>query len=344
MGIVGNEASDADSIVSAIAYAWYLNKTQPETEHIAFVQCELTDLEDRLEFQEICKLAIVGIESLGRCESLHNSGTDISEWILVDHHFPSQLHASQHPSAFMVKEILDHHEVITDEAKKFVSSVKSVDIRTIGSTCTIVSERILTVLDVGEIPVHILWLLFLTIVIDTGNLSPELQKATRTDTEIYHRLRCILKVNDVEKIFSQLANAKLNPEFWYRASLERILKYDFKELNGIGYSVILRSMDGIDNQAIAEYAENRGFNVFIVSSGFFDEGSNSIRRQLFLYLPRFPGETVSRIVATVEKLVPARVVSKENAVARLEVLDLAFSRKKFFPLIIQILGFNKCVP
>ena len=339
VGVIGNEASDADSIVSAIVYAWYLNKTQPENDYITFVQCPFEELEDRLDFQEICKVSKFRVTD--SIESLHSSTTEISEWILLDHHFPSTWHACKFSTAFNVGEILDHHEVVTVESKNFVDSVKSVDIRTIGSTCTIVAQKLLATLAPTEIPQHLLWMLFLTIVIDTGNLSPELRKTTTADIEVYDQLKTLLKIDQVGPLFERLANAKFNPEFWNKAPLDRILRYDFKEMNGVGYSVILRSLVGIDDGEIAQYADSRGYRLFVVSSGFYDEESKSIKRELLLYLPKI-SESIATIITSVERLVPGRVhcVSKERCMARLEVLATAFSRKKFFPILLKILETN----
>jgi hypothetical protein len=37
--VVCNEAGDADSMVSALVYAWYLHRTNPSNKYVAFTQC-----------------------------------------------------------------------------------------------------------------------------------------------------------------------------------------------------------------------------------------------------------------------------------------------------------------
>ena len=166
VGVVGNEACDADSIVSAIVYAWFQNETVPDTEFVPFVQCQLDELKDRLDFREICEIARFSIDNPPPVRSLHDNCDDlaISEWILLDHHYPSKLHKANFPNHLVVREIVDHHQVVSSEAREFVSHVKKVDIRTIGSTCTILAERLAGT----SVPPHFLMMLFLTIVIDTG--------------------------------------------------------------------------------------------------------------------------------------------------------------------------------
>jgi inorganic pyrophosphatase/exopolyphosphatase len=335
IGVLGNEACDADSIVSAICYSWFLNCTAPDdVEYVAFVQCAEEDLLYRLDYAEICR--IVSFQPR-RLHSIRAIPSPVSGWILVDHHYPSKLMLNI-GNALDVAEIIDHHEVISDEATEFVESVSCVDIRTIGSTCTVIGERILNSrLKSEEIPREILMMLFLVIVLDTGDLSPELGKTTKTDEEIYSRLKTILGISDVGPMLDRIMKSKFSREFWYGYPLDTVFLYDFKEIDHVGYSVILRSIVGIEDSYIVSFAESRNLRVFVLSSGFYDE-SNNIHRELLLYLP-VAQETADSVVKNVMKTVSV-VTNGEFSVmgtVRFKILDSSFSRKKFFPALLGTL-------
>ena len=335
IGVIGNEASDADSIMSAIVYSWFLGKSGQQC--VPYVQCRKEDLEYRLDFQEISTISnFSDIESI---RSLHDYTVEdgIDAWILLDHHFPSQLHQARCASLKVV-EVVDHHEIVSDETRSFVATVEAVDIRTIGSTCTIVSERI----QLEEVPKHLFFMLFLTIVIDTGNLSPALGKTTPSDVEQYQRLQRILGLTEREvgSLYERLVKSKFNPTFWFKATLDQVLRYDMKQQDGVGYSVILRPIEGLADSDIIDFVSRNNFKFFVLSSGAFsDDQSSKLKRELLLYLP-LPLREGQVIVNDVLECVDSRVtwpLCESRRIVRFEVLDTAFSRKKFFPKFLSLL-------
>lgn len=335
IGVVGNEASDADSIVSAVVYAWFLNHTAKDgTEHIPFVQCEISDLSERLDFQEVCKISKTTIENV---RSLSDHSVTVSHWILLDHHFPSKSLRVRADFKSVI-EIIDHHEIVSEEAKQFVASVPKVDIRTIGSTCTIIAQLILKTMEGDtQVPEWILWLLFLVIMIDTCNLDPARGKTTQTDLDTYNLLKSRLNPASIPDIYQQLLDSIFSPEFWYNSSLERILSHDFKEMEGVGYSVLLRSISGISDEEIATFARKRGFKIYVISCGFHGENGKLRRQQLF-YLPA-ANDIAEAVIAKTQALVNMKTIQpiSEHKIVRLETFDDSFSRKKFFPLFLNIL-------
>ena len=341
IGVVGNEASDADSIVSAIIYAWFLNHTDKTgNEYIAFVQCEIDDLSQRLDFNEICKIAKP--PKFDCLKSVHDNSVFVSHWILLDHHFPSRFLRNRTDFTSVV-EIVDHHVIGSQEEEQFVATVSKVDIRTIGSTCTIIAERILSENSNIILPEWVIWMLFLVIMNDSHNLNVSRGKTTEKDVEIYNSLKSMLRIEDAEPLFHQLTDSIFSPDFWYKAPLERLLNYDFKEMEGVGYSVLLRSIDGLKDEEMINFAKAKKFKILVVSSGFL-RSNGTLRRQQLLYLP-VDSLKAEKIIAAVLAQVKMEITKpfSEEKIVRFEIFDDSFSRKKFFPSLLAILRENAII-
>ena len=323
IGVVGNQACDADSIVSAYVYSWFMNHIDPSNHYCAFVHCELSELSSRLDFIEICKISNF---SSFEFFSLSDKSQSISSWILMDHHLPNPPISSAD-----VIEIIDHHVPTTEEVRSFIQSVPRTDIRVIGSTCTIVAERLLS--SSIKIPDHIKWMLMMVICTDTGNLSEVLATATPTDISVLNRLKADLHVSDLSDLFSQVRDSKFSHEFWGSVSVNRMLEYDFKDVNGVGMSVIFRSLIGLDDSEIISFAKEKSYETFVVLSGRL-RPDKSVQRELMIY--RSAG--VASIQTQLESAFSLNLISSSSSVLKYWVLDGSFSRKKFAPKFLSILN------
>ena len=325
IGIVGNEACDADSLASAYIYAWAMNHIDPTNEYTPFMHCKVTELEFRLDFVEICKMCVIPLPSI---HSLNEVTDAIEGWILVDHHFPSKLFQTMFPTA-SVLEVIDHHIVLSNEEHSFLATVPKVDIRTIGSTCTMIAERIFSF---GlSVPTYIQKMLLLVIALDTGNLSTDLASATQADIVIYNSLKTKLEIVDMMPLFNQVRESRFSRDFWYNAPLTKILLYDFKDINRVGFSVVLRTLNGLADRDIVEFAQSMSYRIFVVSSGFLDEGQ--VKRELLVYFADDFTAMSKRLLSSFE----LELVSSTDPVARFRVLDVSFSRKKFAPKFLSLL-------
>lgn len=338
IGVIGNEACDADSIVSALVYAQFMNCSAPgDTQYIPFVQCSISDLSDRLDFVKVCEIVDLDSASLG-LRSVLDYATEppVHSWILIDHHSPSHIMQAS-VSEPTVVEIIDHHEVGSETAKSFVSTVPSVDIRVIGSCCSIIAERVLGSVCRDMVSHPHLFMLLLVIVLDTGNFNPATQKATPTDITVCDTLRGILNIpTSLDSYHEQLVQAKFNPKFWYHSPVTKLFNYDYKLVHPqVGYAVILRSLDGIADEDIVCFRDENQLRVFVVASGFFLP-AGIIKRQLLITAT--DPEHLKRITADLHEVTNVQTVSVTDNVSKFEVFDESFSRKRFAPNFLQFLA------
>lgn len=329
IGIVGNEACDADSLVSAFAYAWLMNQVDTTNEYVPFMHCRSTELVIRLDFVEICKMCAIPVPSI---HSLYDGVQVIDGWILVDHHTPSQLLQSAYGSVSVV-EIIDHHTVLSSEEHRFLSSVPKVDIRTIGSTCSMIAERIFSLDSPPSVPSYLQRMLLLVIALDTGNMSTELATATPADIAMYGLLKRNLAIHDMVPLFNQVRESRFSRDFWFNAPLQTILLYDFKDISGVGFSVILRTLEGLNDRDIIDFAESKSYRIFVVISGYLEEGR--VKRELLVY---FADNYYSIMNERLLSSFDFEVISSSDPVSRFRVLDLSFSRKKFAPQFLSLLA------
>lgn len=341
IGVIGNEACDADSIVSAIVYAKFLTTTT-NGNAIPFVHCSLDELPDRLDFAEILSI-VGGLHLCSNLRSIQNEVSDIDSWILVDHHYPSNLFLSRVRPDFKISHVIDHHRVVTEEARIFLNATPH-DIREVGSTCSLIAEKVLFAsTDKWLLDKEFLFMLLLVIVLDTGNLNVDLKIATDLDMEMHAKLSCMLGIDPRDQThWKRLVNSRFNPDYWSKVSVEKMLGYDFKEIDGIGYSTIFVSIDRISDMQIASYAQLKNFNLFIVIGAHLSsECSDFPNRQLIVY-SHHQSQTLSlsALHETLMKKYSLRLLFSNESVLRYDVLEKGFSRKKFSPFFSQIVRSN----
>jgi hypothetical protein len=273
----------------------------------------------------MCAIPVPSIHSLFEREQV------IHGWILVDHHMPSKLLQSAYGSVSIV-DIIDHHTVLTSEEHSFLSSVPKVDIRTIGSTCTIIAERIFSLDSPPSVPAYIQRMLLLVIALDTGNMSTELATATPADITMYGQLKTNLSIHDMVPLFNQVRESRFSRDFWFNASLETILLYDFKDISGVGFSVIRRTLKGLADRDIIDFAQSKSYRIFVISSGYLEEGR--VELELLVYL----ADDFSIMNERLQSSFDFEIISSSDPVARFRVLDPSFSRKKFAPQFLSLLA------
>jgi exopolyphosphatase len=196
VGILGNEANDLDSMVSALSLAWFLHSTHsfspPTNFHFPSSSClyfpifniPRSEFSLRRDAEFTIQEAGIPTSSLIFLDDFPLFSPDFS-LILVDH---NELSPLQSEFAAHVYGVLDHHVdsgkyVKTTESRRIISPV--------GSCSTLVANWILSqypeVLKFNtEISLPLLSLLLASIGIDTGNAKNE--KTTKLDEEIYQSL------------------------------------------------------------------------------------------------------------------------------------------------------------
>jgi exopolyphosphatase len=254
--VIGNEAGDADSIISAITLA-YVESSQEEIESTPIVSIPKADLTtQRPEVSLLMEMAgIVNASSnlIFVDDPLIQHDAIDSKVTLVDHNILAEKFQGKN---WTVVEIVDHHQ---DEGLYFETcsgndrTIAFVnDKALVASACTLVAERLRKVWK-PPYPVSIAVLLLGVILLDSVNLSPEVGKVTQRDKDAIDDLLVNTEWKDLPAdarltigmgtgdpvpnstiLFNVLQGAKYDKDFWKSLSVRDALRYDYKEYSSCG--------------------------------------------------------------------------------------------------------------
>eukprot|EP01041_Mallomonas_annulata_P008412 gene8412-17333_t len=232
--VLGNEAADADSIVSSVSYAFLKSQQQGELCKINIpVACiPKKDMNLRRDVAILFDMAgmdaseVICIDEIPLTTYSSNKDLTIS---LVDHNVISHS-LSEYGSK--VNEIIDHH-VDMDEYAWVVDSRRNIafdpikGFPTAGSTCTLITEAYMKE-NPKLIDIHIATLLLGVILLDTLNMIPSFERGTNRDLQAIQTLTTMHPSLDRERMFNILKDAKNDPIYWESLSAEDSLRIDFK--------------------------------------------------------------------------------------------------------------------
>ncbi|XP_046277540.1 exopolyphosphatase PRUNE1 isoform X3 [Marmota monax] len=233
--VLGNEACDLDSMVSALALAFYLTKTnEAEEVFIPVLNIKRSELPLRgdnvffLQKIQIPETILIFRDEID-LHALHQAGQ--LTLILVDHHVLPKSDAALEEA---IVEVLDHRPI---EQKH--CPLCHVCVELVGSCATLVAERILQgapeILDRQTAA-----LLHGTIILDCVNMDIKIGKATPKDNEYVEKLEALFpdlpKRND---IFDFLQKAKFDVS---GLTTEQILRKDQKTIYRQGTKVAISAV------------------------------------------------------------------------------------------------------
>lgn len=304
--VIGNEAGDADSIISAITFAFveFL-----QSNHITpVISIPRRDLEtQRPETTLLLQIAGLSIDSMLFVddESWKQFPLNVT---LVDH---NRLASSMNDeTTYKVVEILDHHQ---DEGMHQECSARTIaferDKATVASTCTLVLERLQHFYH-APLPVNLAILLLGVILLDSVNMNESIGKGTPRDAsaiqsilnstnwaELSDHAKSVLqctagKQPDTNLFFGVLQNAKFEPAFWHSLSARDALRLDYKSFGygsrpgSFGMSTVLMPMkDFLDKQNlisnIRDYMKDMQVDFLGILLAHSDETGN-LRREVIL--------------------------------------------------------------
>eukprot|EP00977_Amphora_coffeiformis_P022192 scaffold10570_cov176-Amphora_coffeaeformis.AAC.42 len=269
--VIGNEAGDADTIISAISLA-YIESTRQHRDKTPIVAIPQADLEtQRPEVKLLLELA--GISHPSRVLIFvddtvfvrHAYGAKVT---LVDHNVVSKRFQKD---KWIVSEIVDHHE----DSGKYTRSCNGSE-RTIAfaggealvaSACTLVAERLKQTWD-SPYPASLSLILLGTILLDSVDLSDLVGKVTQRDRvaaadllahtewqDLPPHSKILLGMNSscttptFTTIFDLLQDAKYDAAFWQSLSVRDALRLDYKQFptggkGAFGISTVLMPMLG----------------------------------------------------------------------------------------------------
>ena len=218
--VMGNEASDLDSMASSIAYGYLLSQDSLPGGEIVLPVMNIPRDDFKLRTEAVYLFKEVGID-ISRLVFLDeiNLGAlrdrKLIKLVLIDH---NKLAKSQEPLADAVDEIIDHH--VAENLYPYVT--KRAICPGLGSTATLIAERIINrkreLLDEG-----LATLLLGTILLDTANLSPNRTKSK--DEEMVKYLSDVVVVSR-DTLFEKVNSEKFNAS---GLSTYDLLRKDYKE-------------------------------------------------------------------------------------------------------------------
>jgi exopolyphosphatase len=239
--VLGNEAADADSIISSLTYA---KLKQWETGNsvrkpiFPIVSIKRGDIHLRRDVELLLReidLTLSDLICLDECNMANFANGCNLDLVLVDHNVLSKEVSKQlGPSAqqeSMVKEILDHHEdcdaykTATVRDIAYDSNTKS---PLVASTCTLIAERFLQPLNRDALTLDIATLLIAVIAVDSLNMDPGQKRGTPRDRIALESLQLLYPTVQRDRLYNLLMNAKTDPLFWESLSARDAIRIDFK--------------------------------------------------------------------------------------------------------------------
>lgn len=237
---IGNEAADADSIVSSICYAYfkYLEADAvPTFPIVPVVSIPRNELHLRRDVEVLLNKVNVSLEELICIDELEKftRGKELQiEVTLLDHNkMAGKLTNSGLLPVGKVREILDHHEDSGDHPEcggiHRNIAYSSTDKRAlVASACTLVYEKFAE--HRHRLDTEASLLLFGVILLDSLNMDPKAAKGTERDLTAITDLASICDVSR-ESLFEELRNAKINPAFWHSLCAADCLVLDYKQFS-----------------------------------------------------------------------------------------------------------------
>ncbi len=334
--VMGNEASDLDSMASSIVYAYYLQTfNNDETSiYIPLINIPGADFKLRTEAVYLFNEAEINIKNLLFTDEINIeeiSKTGKLSFILVDHNRISPALSSYKNN---VIEVIDHHK---DEE---IYSKSITTIEATGSCATLIAEKIIKN-NADFIDDKIALLLAGTILLDTVNFAPDAKRAT--DKDISKAEYLIDKYSfDREKLFTKLQFEKFNTS---SLSTTDLLRKDYKEweLGGkkCGFSsALLPVSDWIKKDKsiasnIHDYFKRKKLDILFIMIAYTEP---EFTRELILFSD--DEKLRKNIIKCMNDLKLEVIKGVKNPDNRTEIFaqkNAAYSRKKLQPVIQEFL-------
>eukprot|EP00929_Paragymnodinium_shiwhaense_P013838 TRINITY_DN121686_c0_g1_i1.p1 TRINITY_DN121686_c0_g1~~TRINITY_DN121686_c0_g1_i1.p1 ORF type:complete len:385 (+),score=82.10 TRINITY_DN121686_c0_g1_i1:69-1223(+) len=251
--VCGNEAADADSIVTALLHSYLVAETEGSTA-VPLMKCRREDIHLRSETCLLLKKC--GVDPAGllfsddvatpglikRCQSI----------VLTDHNAldgPLLALGDEAELTEKVAEIIDHHQDL-GKLTKVTGDKRNIAFAdgkaTAASACSLVAEKFLAS-DAGQSllaanDAAVARALLGVILIDSANLDPAAKKVCDRDVAAASQLMKITAMSSSDELFKALSDAKFDAEFWASLPVEKCIAYDFKNFTKAGKSCGISSV------------------------------------------------------------------------------------------------------
>ncbi|NWU38757.1 PRUN1 Exopolyphosphatase, partial [Hylia prasina] len=336
--VMGNEACDLDSTVSALALAYFLAQTSPapKAAFVPVLNIPRADFALRTETTFLLRDRGIPAASLVFRDEidlggLHHAG--LLSLTLVDHHVLPRADAALEEA---VVEVLDHRPLERDRGPPCQVTVEPV-----GSCATLVTERILQG-PPGVLDRTTAALLHGTILLDCINLSPAAGKVTPRDVACVSLLEeRFPELPARDAVFGALQAAKFDVT---GLTTEQMLRKDLKVLSNdevvVAISGVFEDLEmfllrpGL-LQDLEAFCQGRGYAGLVAMTVFFNERHEPTRK-LAVYSQQEPLRgTLCRALeeATTPSLLLQLLPSPWPCVAAYTQGNSVATRKKVLPIL-----------
>ncbi|DAZ97719.1 TPA: hypothetical protein N0F65_009618 [Lagenidium giganteum] len=363
---IGNEAADADSIVSSLVHAYLKQHSDESALYVPVVsiprdefvlRCDVNALFERLHLDAT---AVMFVDEFPWTHALFQASPQPLRLSLLDHNAltPKKMSSSGEKLNVRVLEILDHHADLGQHLDAPVRDIAFEGTQAlVGSSCTLVAENLFKNEALKQKPtIHALLstMLLAVIAVDTINFSPSAKKVTPRDIAAAATLQTTAFASK-EALFEWLHAEKFNLEHWGNFSLLNCLQCDYKEFvlstgTKYGVSAILIPLDqfvlkaGSESEALEKalrvYCEHNKL-AFLVVMSMVMPADGVPRRQVLFYEPEAcPKQHVRHCIHHFEQggmlqLAPLALPVEHTCVRAFAQGNTAASRKQVVPLIQQ---------
>jgi len=286
--VMGNEASDMDSIISSISYAFFRQsqvKNEKEEAYVPVMNIPRKDFALRTETDYIFQKLGINKQNLlfyPEIQSLLDNSKGNVHFILVDH---NRLASYQEKYGMLVEEIIDHHK----DEKLYTNLNRTIEM--VGSCATLVAEKLFE----NKSPLisnHAMCTLLLgVILLDTVNLDPKYKKVTPKDIDYAKKLSKALQFDDNKQktLFEELQGKRFDVS---SLSTYDLLRADYKQwkMNQVvvGISSCKRSFaewfekDPDITRDAERICTNFKLDILFIMTQFMDS-KNEMRRELGIF-------------------------------------------------------------
>jgi len=275
--VIGNEAGDADSILSAIGLSYVKtleNVSQGGDTELIIPIVSIPAANLKFQRPETTFL-------LAECAGMENVKADVNDLIAIDQVelLPKQANLTitdhnvfrkKQDFDWVVTEIIDHHMDEKQHLDTCPPSKRNIAFEgskaLVASATTLVAEEFFVSAGESKMPPTLAILLLGTMLLDTVNMSPKAGKGTPRDAAVMQRVLeetdwsqftlpdDILAIDnngetthapDPTRLFEKLQDAKFSPDFWNGLTAEQAIRMDFKSFSVPATDSISESSLGI---------------------------------------------------------------------------------------------------